>query len=248
MIEIAKFRGLSPRLAEVDYIQDIALLNVHREFGGKLVFKGGTCLYKAYNLGRFSEDLDFTAKKGFKHRQFFSKLPFFFNLLNMRSRVSIKKFEKNITARLEVNGPLYDGRKESVCTVIFDISLRERVLLPVKRHAYMPAYSEIRPFDLSIMDEKEILAEKIRAIYERNKARDVYDLWYLLEKKNVDFDIGLVKKKLMQNELKFEKETFLNKIAEKKGSWKKDLEALVSFEPPPFLKAEERIRCLTGLL
>ena len=35
-----------------------------KEFEGKMVFKGGTCLSKAYNLiSRFSEDVDITINK-----------------------------------------------------------------------------------------------------------------------------------------------------------------------------------------
>ena len=239
---IAKLKGLPPKLAELDYLQDIVLLNVCREFGNNLVFKGGTCLYKACQLNRFSEDLDFTARKGFKPKKFFSRLPFFFNLLNMKSRARAKHFETAINVYLDVNGPLYDGRKESTSTVILNISLRERVLLPVQRCPYMPAYQEIRPFDLFVMDEREILAEKARAIYERNKARDVYDLWYLLKRREISFDAGLAEKKLSYNKLKFGRHSFLAKINEKKASWERDLSALVAGELPGFARVRKEIR------
>ena len=82
LLRIAALKGLPPRFAELDYLQDIALLGIYREFGSKLVFKGGTCLYKLYKLNRFSEDLDFTAEKKFKPKEFFARLPHLFLLFN----------------------------------------------------------------------------------------------------------------------------------------------------------------------
>jgi len=44
------------------------------------------------------------------------------------------------------------------------------------------------------MEEKEILAEKVRAVYQREKARDVYDIWYLLNVKKIQIDFMLIQK------------------------------------------------------
>lgn len=237
----AKFKGLAPKFVELDYLQDIALINIYREFGNSLVFKGGTCLYKLYQLNRFSEDLDFTATKGFKAKDFFQRLPYFFNLLDIKSRVNVKKFENTTNIYLEIHGPLYDGKKETSTTLIFNISFRERILLPVQRHPYKPIYKELRPFDLFAMDEREILAEKVRAIYARDKARDIYDIWYLLTRKDVSFDIKFVNKKLSFDKLRFEKEKFLIKVEEKKVSWERDLGGLIAGELPLFALVKKEI-------
>lgn len=242
LLQIAKLKCLSPRLAEADYLQDIALLTISREFGNKLVFKGGTCLYKAHKLGRFSEDLDFSAVKGFKPKDFFRRVPYFFGLLGINSKIKVEQFEKGINAYLEINGPLYDGRKEARTTIILNISLRERVLLQIQRIPYTSLYTDILPFDLFSMDENEILAEKTRAIYERNKARDVYDFWYLLKRKGLTFDSTLANRKLSRTGIKFDKNSFAAKIDEKKNSWEKDLANLVSGNLPPFTQAKKDIR------
>jgi len=241
LLPIAKLKGLRPNFAELDYLQDIALLNIYREFGSKLIFKGGTCLYKIYKLNRFSEYLDFTIKKGFRPKDFFGRLPFFFNLLNIKTRISVKQFERGINVYLECAGPLYDGRKETIATLVFNISSRERILLPAHRCAYLSQYWEVRPFDLFAMDEKEIFAEKVRAIYERDKARDIYDLWYLLKKKGIPFDTRTVIKKLAQANLKFEKRKFLDKLEMKKTSWEQDLGALVAGQVPSFSAVKKEI-------
>ena len=45
------------------------------------------------------------------------------------------------------------------------------------------------------MDPKEIMSEKIRALMTRTKARDLYDIYFLV-RKNVKLDTQLVAKKL----------------------------------------------------
>jgi predicted nucleotidyltransferase component of viral defense system len=246
LLELAKSKGLAPRAAELDYFQDIALLYTYKEFGNALAFKGGTCLYKVYQLNRFSEDLDFTARKGFRPRDFFHRLPYLFSLLNIKSVVDVQQFETATNVYLEIQGPLYDGRKESRATLIFNISLRERVLLPIQRHPYNPVYKEIRSFDIFAMDENEILAEKARAIYGRNKARDVYDFWYLVKLKGLAFDAAFANKKLAYDKIKFEKGGFLAKIKEKKTSWERDLGGLIPGELPPFDKVVEELETALG--
>jgi hypothetical protein len=246
LLELAESAHLAPRFAELGYLQDIALLNISREFGNTLPFKGGTCLYKVYQLNRFSEDLDFTAMKGFKPKDFFHRLPYLFNLLDIKSAVSVKGFGNAINAYLDASGPLYDGRKESRATLVFNISLRERVLMPVRRYPYRPSAREIRAFDIFAMDENEILAEKARAICGRNKARDVYDLWYLLKVRGLAFDVAFADKKLSYDKIRFEKGMFLAKIEEKRTSWERDLGALVSGELPPFDEAKKAIEGALG--
>ena len=242
LLRIASLKGLPPRFAELDYLQDIALLGIYREFGSKLVFKGGTCLYKLYQLNRFSEDLDFTAEKGFKPKDFFVRLPFIFSLFNINCSVKVEPFPQSINVYVEINGPLYDGRKESRSRLILNISLREKVFFLPQRIPYVSFYQEVRSFDIYVMNEKEILTEKIRAVYQRDKARDVYDIWYLLIVKKVPIDFMLVQKKLSHIGIKLDKDTFLKKILKKKNSWQIDLSTLISGELLPFFKVEEEIK------
>ncbi len=242
LLRIASLKGLPPRFAELDYLQDIALLGIYREYGNKLVFKGGTCLYKLYQLNRFSEDLDFTAAKGFKPKDFFTRLPHIFSLFNINCSVKVEQFQHSINVYMEINGPLYDGRKEGRSRLILNISSRERVFFPLLRVSYASLYQEVRPFDIYAMKETEILAEKVRAVHQRDKARDIYDIWYLLNIKKILIDFKLVQKKLSYISLKFSKDIFIKKVQERKNSWEKDLSALISGQLLPFSQAEEEIK------
>lgn len=53
--------GFNPRLIEKDYFCTVLLAYLSERGGGRLVFKGGTCLAKVHTgFYRLSEDLDFT--------------------------------------------------------------------------------------------------------------------------------------------------------------------------------------------
>lgn len=53
--------GFNPRLIEKDYFCSVLLAYLAEHGGGRLVFKGGTCLAKVHaGFYRLSEDLDFT--------------------------------------------------------------------------------------------------------------------------------------------------------------------------------------------
>lgn len=57
---IGKKKGLTNKEhIEKDYFQEVILYNLFRKTN-EFIFKGGTALYKLYNLPRFSEDLDFS--------------------------------------------------------------------------------------------------------------------------------------------------------------------------------------------
>ena len=57
---IARIKLTSIVNAERIIFRSLFLRSIYSLAGKALVFKGGTCLYKIYKLGRFSEDLDFT--------------------------------------------------------------------------------------------------------------------------------------------------------------------------------------------
>jgi predicted nucleotidyltransferase component of viral defense system len=63
IVELAGELSLRPEIVEKDYVLGWVLAGIaaHAELSASWVFKGGTCLKKAYfETYRFSEDLDFT--------------------------------------------------------------------------------------------------------------------------------------------------------------------------------------------
>lgn len=240
--KIAQLKRLSLQNAEKDYLQDLMLFSIYSNVGKHLVFKGGTCLYKIYKLNRFSEDLDFTLTKKIDMKKISEKVISDLQLLNIKAKIKeIKEYKNEINVKFLLNGPLYKGGKETQCFIPLNISMKEQVFLEPKRESIVSLYKEIPNFELFSMQEKEILAEKVRAIFTRMKPRDIYDLWFLIVKKNVAFDLEIINKKLLLYNLKFNFREFKDKIKKMKGLWQTDLKYLIVGELPEFNKIKKEL-------
>ena len=75
--------------------------------------------------------------------------------------------------RIGAKGPLYTKEIER-CFVRIEISKRESVIKKLDVLEYDALYTDILPFFVLVMQREEILAEKVRAVLTRNRARDVY--------------------------------------------------------------------------
>ena len=222
--------------AEKDYFQTILLFIVSQNYGKNLIFKGGTALQKCFGLDRFSEDLDFTCE----NQPNIIKLQEGLKRFKIEFETEKKEYGDAVSVIIRLKGPLYIGIKNSMCKIILDLSFREIVLLMPQLKTIGRFLEEIPSFDILVMSEKEILAEKIRTIMTRNKARDVYDLWFLI-RKGISFDKELVEKKLNYYHKKWNNEEFLKKINEKNNIWNTELKLLVS-TIPDFKKVKEEIK------
>ncbi len=236
LAKIAEAKHLSLFNAERDYLLEVILFALYTNMKNELIFKGGTAMYKVYKLNRFSEDLDFTLMK---HRQAIPQI-----LQKMIKQLSgigifakikeIKEYRQQINVYLECKGPLYNGSKESLVFIPLNISLREKVQ-HVAFEMLFSSYREIPSFEVYVMEEIEIVAEKVRAILSRDKARDIYDLWFLL-KKGIVLDEELVEKKLKIAGMCFNKKDLLDAIAAKEKMWETDLQKLILGNLPAFQK------------
>lgn len=241
LYKIAESKKLSPKNMEKEYLQNILLFHLFGKLGRFLAFKGGTCLLKVYGLNRFSEDLDFNLIKRKDIEKMMEKIVFSLDLINIKiASKEIEEYKNEINVRIKCIGPLYDGSKESLCYVLLNFSLRERVILPLKRTLILSSYSEIPSFDVFSMEKEEILGEKIRAIMTRNKPRDVYDLWFLLKLGTV-INPPIIAKKLNLYKMKFGSVEFEKKLLEKEKLWKSDLQPLIIGELPDFESTKNEI-------
>jgi len=82
--------------------------------------------------------------------------------------------------------------------LLFDITLDEPVLLTPQRLPVLASpFPDLRPSVLTYALE-EILAEKMRSVLQRGKARDYYDVWRLLKEKRDVLDTPLIRSVLVQ--------------------------------------------------
>jgi hypothetical protein len=231
--KVAEKKRLSVRNTEKDYILELLMYSISG-YARDLVFKGGTALYKFYNLNRFSEDLDFdVVGKRFDGEALIKKLLRNLELTGMQRTISETAEHGNeINIKFAVRGPLYDGSKNSMSRVALNLSRRERPM-HVQKKLFIPTYQELPSFELSVLDAAEIAAEKIRCIMTREKPRDVYDLWFLC-KRGIMIDVPLADKKLRLCGLKYDQKQFLEKVCEKQKMWNLDLKDFLIGTLPNF--------------
>ena len=124
--------------------------------------------------------------------------------------------------------------------ITINMSKRERPISSLEK-LLVATYPEIPSFELSLMDVKEIAAEKIRCIMTREKPRDIYDLWFL-SKKGITIDVSLVNKKLKIYRLTFNSKKFTEKVNEKRNMWRRDLQDLIIGTLPEFNDVTNEIK------
>jgi predicted nucleotidyltransferase component of viral defense system len=152
----------------------------------RFAFKGGTCIRKMVigSQGRFSTDLDFTALEEHDHETVILDMMDAFAQPFHGIQFSIPDdsyYDTQDGLSWGVN-PAYthawNGSGES--EVRLQISRRETPTLATEcRPQCEQSYFRQLPFapaEITCLALPEIIAEKIRACYQRNKARDIYDL------------------------------------------------------------------------
>lgn len=234
--------GYSLGQVEKDYFQHIVLSALSRTEGSILVFKGGTALQKTGVIPRFSEDLDFTTRDTHLSHRICEVTVDAITRYNIPVEVdNMSDTEAALNYRLKIQGLLYKDRR-SVCTIRIEISKREAVLRPPEQRELAPPYTDILPYSLYVMHWEEILAEKIRAVYTRQRARDLYDLSKLWEH-GTRFDEGLATQKLAYYHLSFDASAFLARAGQLRPLWDRELQSLVQ-SIPPFDHALQNIQAM----
>jgi predicted nucleotidyltransferase component of viral defense system len=152
---------------------------------GRLAFKGGTCLRKMFigAPGRFSTDLDFTGTEEHDHEDVILDMMAAFEQLYHGIQFGIPDgsyYETQDRLSWGVNPTYSHDWNQGGSEIKLQISRRETPTLPTERLAQIDqSYFRFLPFapaEIVCLALAEILAEKIRACYQRNKARDIYDL------------------------------------------------------------------------
>ncbi len=152
----------------------------------KLAFKGGTCLRKMFvgTGGRFSTDLDFTSLEEHDHEDIILDMMAAFEEPFDGIAFSIPDdsyYETQDGLSWGVN-PVYvhDWNTGGESEIKLQISRRETPTLATDRREQCDqSYFRHLPFapvEITCLALPEIIAEKIRACYQRNKVRDIYDL------------------------------------------------------------------------
>lgn len=192
-----KFK-LMPNIIEKDYVIGWILYGIanNTTLYNAWVFKGGTCLKKCFfKEYRFSEDLDFTVidpkqiDLDFLKEQFISIASWIYEKTGIKLPEELIIFEtyKNprgnlsITGKISYRGPMQ--RRGDLPTIKLDLTNDEIVAATSDRKEIDHAYSDCFLNYIQCYCYIEIFAEKIRALIERLRPRDVYDVVHLYHAK-----------------------------------------------------------------
>jgi predicted nucleotidyltransferase component of viral defense system len=160
-----------------EYFQHIFLAALYREKNSeKLLFKGGTALRIVYGSPRFSEDLGFNGV-GVSLAQ----------IEGIVESVLVKMEEQGIRAVIEESKKTSGGYlaifqfsgEEYQSGIQMEVSLRSKA--QGKGGSASLVQSDLVPaYTLYHLNEKDLVREKVEATLTRGKARDFYDLYFIL--------------------------------------------------------------------
>jgi uncharacterized protein len=165
----------------------------------KMALKGGTGLQKCYFKNyRFSDDLDFTAIKPITLEKMKDQITDTVDKVNGESGIA---FSEQIQAEEVENGYLLIiyfrilRKTGNPLKIKLDITKKEneQIMTPLQQKTVLQTYSDGFDIKTTVYSLEEMFAEKTRALFERTRPRDLYDIWYL--SKNTAFDSTLFKKK-----------------------------------------------------
>jgi hypothetical protein len=161
--------------------------------------KGGTALRLIYfDDWRHSVDLDFSVLTAFPSAALRTHVERWFVQVGVAYGMTVQLVDfhrANGAARMRAQ---FVGPLDHPARLLFDVTLDEPVLLtPERREVVLPFFPSLRPLVLTYALE-EILAEKMRSILQRGKARDYYDVWRLLKEKETALDLSLTRSLLEQ--------------------------------------------------
>jgi predicted nucleotidyltransferase component of viral defense system len=192
-----------------EYLQHLFLEKLYSHpKSNRIFFKGGTAIHLIFGAPRFSEDLDFTVM--LSEKDFLVCIKNVFNKLSLEGTLSFKQ-RKTITGKRYLMTAKADVLPYPTF-INLDFSFREKVI-EKEKSIVRSSYPIIFTSYIYHLSKKELLAEKIRALFTRKKGRDLYDIWYLITQETV-IDFDLVKEKLKYYGIKeFNKKLLKEKIS-----------------------------------
>jgi predicted nucleotidyltransferase component of viral defense system len=249
----ARETGVRDQQKEKDYVLSWILKGIaqHEKLSKVIVFKGGTVLKKFYFEDyRYSEDLDFTLLDDkITNDKIFEWFKQTFEFVRDEANIPLEIIDNNehedggINFYISYIGPL--GGQRSNKKVKVDISRSEKMEFePVIKDAFK-VYSDIDQYQLLCYPLEEVLIEKMRSVIQRMQARDLYDIWYLLEEHGLDIDFYVNEFKNKCTTKGLDSSTFLAKLSERipqyKGRWQISMKDQVK-ELPDFEKVEREVQ------
>ena len=176
---------VSPENVEQDLVLSRLIVDVaqHPLLGAELVFRGGTCLHKLWleRPWRYSEDLDYVRRSGGPIGPVLDAIREVAEAAgfdDVRTDIGVHP-KARLRATYETGSPFH---------VKIEINTFERSparpIITRLYHLDSPWFQATA--DVPTFSAAELIATKIRALYQRSKGRDLFDLWLALSELHLD--------------------------------------------------------------
>ncbi len=172
---------------EQDLVISRALIEMFRvdEIAERLAFRGGTALYKLYLLpsARYSEDIDLVQVRPESIGDTFDLIRRCLDPWLGVPQRKLKEGRANLVYRFDSEDLPPQGMRLKI-----EINTREHFTelgltkVPIRvKNRWFSGEAALTTFDVN-----ELLGTKLRALYQRKKGRDLFDLWLALERGVID--------------------------------------------------------------
>lgn len=170
---------------EQDLVIERALMAIYKDeyLKKRLAFRGGTALHKLYlsPAARYSEDIDLVQITAEPFGPIMDKLREVLSFLGDKPMRKQKQHNNTLIYRFDSEGGIPLRLK-------VEVNCREhRTIFGIRdvKHAMQSEWHTdevlIPTYELT-----ELLGTKMRALYQRRKGRDLFDIWFAMTQKNVD--------------------------------------------------------------
>ncbi len=226
-----KWRSLAQ--VEQDLVISRVLVHLYNEpyIKDALVFRGGTALNKLFLKppARYSEDIDFVQKRSEPIGKTIDSIKTLLKpwlgdpkwKITERGAKLIYKYESvnNVPAKLKI---------EINTTEHFQV-------LPLRAEKFdVQSDWFIGSADIITYEIDELMATKLRALYQRRKGRDLFDVWYVTKQALIDLNsvFEIYSKYCANDSTHIRREDFLNNLILKKNhpDFQSDMSALLPIE------------------
>jgi predicted nucleotidyltransferase component of viral defense system len=172
-----------PQQAQVE--QDLVLSRLiveiaqHELLAGELAFRGGTCLHKLHlpKQLRYSEDLDYVRRTHSPIK------PYLTALREIALGIGLIEHATNQSGKMVhiiFDAPPTDSAGRIRVKIETNITETEPFLPRITRPYAVDSRWWSGAADVSTFQIEELMSTKLRALYQRRKGRDLFDLWHVL--------------------------------------------------------------------
>lgn len=180
----------TPTQIEQDLILSRMIVEIanHPLLGHELAFRGGTCLHKLHlaTAYRYSEDLDYVRTNGEP------RLGDIFNALReIAAAIGLREHRRRFPGEdTDMGNIWFDAEPTGGGRIRIKVETNIAETEPFRPRITLPYHVQSRWWsgtaDVPSFCLEELLATKLRALYQRRKGRDLFDLWIALTTLNVD--------------------------------------------------------------